>query len=87
MALELHDPELDTLAGEVSRLTGEAVEDVLRAALRERLASERAKRERQADVKAEIDAIVARVALLPVLDHRSPDEILGYDENGPPSRW
>lgn len=85
MALELHDPELDALAGEVSRLTGEAVEDVLRAALRERLASERGKRERQANMKAEIDAIVARVALLPVLDPRSPDEILGYDENGLPS--
>ena len=57
----------------------------MRGALRERLASEQAKRERQADLTAETDAIVAQVALLPVLGHRSPDEIFGYDENGFPS--
>ena len=29
--------------------------------------------------------IAARVAKLPVLDDRSPDEILGYDESGLPA--
>lgn len=29
--------------------------------------------------------IAARVAKLPVLDDRSPDEILGYDESGLPT--
>lgn len=29
-----------------------------------------------------IDAICAEIAALPVLDPRSPDEILGYDEFG-----
>jgi hypothetical protein len=32
-----------------------------------------------------IDAIIKRFAALPVLDDRTDDEILGYDENGLPS--
>jgi antitoxin VapB len=32
-----------------------------------------------------VDAICAEIAALPVLDPRSPDEILGYDEFGLPS--
>jgi hypothetical protein len=32
----------------------------------------------------ELDEIVLRFAQLPVLDARSPDEILGYDEYGLP---
>lgn len=35
--------------------------------------------------RKKIDAMCARVAALPVLDPRSPDEILGYDEFGLPS--
>jgi antitoxin VapB len=32
-----------------------------------------------------LDEIARRCAALPVLDDRSADEILGYDENGLPS--
>jgi len=35
-------------------------------------------------VREELRAIRARMARYPVLDDRSPDEILGYDENGIP---
>jgi hypothetical protein len=34
---------------------------------------------------AAIDAIQVRVAALPVLDTRSDEEIIGYDENGLPT--
>ena len=34
---------------------------------------------------AAIDAIIARCNALPILDDRSENEILGYDENGIPS--
>ena len=30
----------------------------------------------------ELQAIMARAATLPILDHRTPDEILGYNEHG-----
>jgi len=35
--------------------------------------------------RKKLDAILARFDALPVLDPRSPDEILGYDEFGLPS--
>jgi|GEM_PF-4958972 len=35
-------------------------------------------------MKREIDAILRRVDRLPVLDSRTADEILGYDEDGLP---
>jgi antitoxin (DNA-binding transcriptional repressor) of toxin-antitoxin stability system len=35
-------------------------------------------------LKREIDKILRRVDRLPELDNRSPDEIIGYDEDGLP---
>jgi hypothetical protein len=36
-------------------------------------------------LRAVIDAIADHCSSLPVIDDRSPDEILGYDEHGLPS--
>jgi hypothetical protein len=36
-------------------------------------------------MKRDIYAILHRGDALPVLDHRTPDEIVGYDENGVPN--
>jgi antitoxin VapB len=49
------------------------------------LAREERKRENKEALLADIRAIVDHFASLPVLDTRSADEILGYDENGLPS--
>jgi antitoxin VapB len=86
MALSIRDPETDRLARELARLTGESMTGAIRAALEERLARER--RRREADIERRrnaINAIVERFASLPVLDDRPDEEILGYDENGLPS--
>lgn len=85
MALSLKDPETDTLARQVASLTGETLTEAVRTSLRQRLHRERLQRGRAADLEAEIDAIVRRVAALPVLDDRSADEILGYDAKGLPT--
>jgi antitoxin VapB len=85
MALSLKDPETDALARQVAGLTGESLTVAVRTSLRERLAREQLKRGKAPDLEAAIEAIVRRVAALPVLDDRSPDEIVGYDENGLPS--
>ena len=85
MALSLKDPETDSLARQVARLTGETLTEAVRTSLAERLRRERLKRGKAPSLEAEIDAIVKRVAALPVLDDRSPDDIIGYDENGLPS--
>ena len=53
---------------------------VVTKALRDRLERARGKR-RLAD---QVNEIALRCASLPELDARTPDEILGYDENGLP---
>jgi antitoxin VapB len=83
MALSLKDPETDRLAREVSRLTGESLTQAVRVALSERLERERLRRGRSGkNLAEELDALAMEFATLPVLDPRTPDEIVGYDENG-----
>ena len=85
MALSLKDPETDRLARQVAGLTGETLTVAVRTALAERLRRERLKRGRPAELADEWKAIARRSAKRPVLDGRSADEIIGYDENGLPS--
>jgi len=85
MVLSIKDPETDRLARNLARLTGESLTDTVKAALRERLAREQRRRGKQLD-RSKLDAIVARIAALPVVDDRSPDELIGYDEFGLPTR-
>ncbi len=84
MALSLKDPETDRLARQVANLTGETLTQAVRTSLAERLARERLKQGRRASLADELEEIVQHFASLPVLDDRTPDEILGYDENGLP---
>lgn len=84
MALSIKHPEADKLARELSRLTGESLTDAVVGALRERVKRMKSNRDR-AKIMARIKALASDVRRLPVLDPRSADEILGYDENGLPS--
>ena len=82
MAISIKDPETDRLARALAAATGESLTDAIRSALRDRLEreSDRARR----GIGAEVRRIQERLARLPVLDPRSPDELLGYDEHGLP---
>lgn len=83
MALSLKDPETDRLAREVARLTGESLTEAVRTALAERLARERLRRGQPRKRLAEqLNALALECAALPDFDTRTPDEIIGYDENG-----
>lgn len=82
MAISIKDPETDRLARELAAATGETLTDAIREALRERLARE-AQRARRG-LRAEVRRIQERIARLPVLDARTDDEILGYDDHGLP---
>lgn len=82
MAISLKDPETDRLARAVAALTGETLTTAIRNALAERLQRERLKRGEPYDLVARLREIGEHCASLPVLDPRSPDEIIGYDENG-----
>ena len=82
MAISLKDPETDRLARAVAALTGETLTAAVRNALAERLERERLKRGKPQDLAAQLLEIGRHCASLPVYDPRSPDEIIGYDENG-----
>lgn len=84
MALSIKDPETDRLARELSAATGETLTVAVAVALRERLQRVRGA-VRTPDLKAELAAIADRCAALPLIDERTPDEILGYDASGLPA--
>jgi antitoxin VapB len=85
MALSLKDPETDALARQVAALTGETLTEAVRRSLAERLRMEQLKRGQRPWDQARIDALIERYNALPLLDTRSDDEILGYDDNGLPA--
>ena len=89
--ITIDDPETERLARELAARRGESVEAVVRAAVLaqaatvEELAQAEAPPAEQARRKIVIERIQREIAALPVLDTRSADEILGYDENGLPT--
>jgi antitoxin VapB len=85
MVLSIKDPEADRLARRLARLTGESITETVKAALRDRLKHEQRRRGKQID-RARIDEIVAGITALPVVDARSPEELIGYDDFGLPTR-
>lgn len=84
MALNIKDPETDRIARELAAATGESITVAVRIAMEERLQRVRARRA-ATDVRAELAAIIERGRRRAVLDDRSPEEIIGYDENGLPA--
>jgi antitoxin VapB len=81
MALHIQDPETDKLARELSAATGETITQAVNQALRDRLRTVSPARS-EAEYIARITAITDRLAKLPVLDNRTADEIIGYNEHG-----
>lgn len=77
--LYIKNPVAHRLAEQVSKRMGVTLSDAVIAALEERLR----KTDRRLD-RTKVDALCARIAALPVIDPRSPDEILGYDAFGVP---
>jgi antitoxin VapB len=81
MALSLKDAETDRLAREVAKLTGESLTQAVRTALAERLERERRKRGGK-NLVDRLNEIALHCASLPDYDTRTPDEIIGYDDEG-----
>jgi antitoxin VapB len=82
VALNIKDPETDRLARRLADATGESVTVAVRNALKEKI-----DRLPKPAGRSRFDALMAiglRCAELKDIDRRSPDEILGYDENGLP---
>jgi antitoxin VapB len=83
MALNIRNDEAERLAEALAKLTGETKTEAVKRSLRERLARLRRERSR-CRLADELDEIALHCARLPVQDSRTPDEILGYDEDGLP---
>ena len=84
MPLSIKDPEADRLARKVAQITGETITEAVVHSLRDRLAKVERSAAEIEDVVADAMAIADHCASLPLLDNRSADEIIGYDENGLP---
>ena len=79
MALSIKDLETDHLARRLAQLTGESITQAVHAAIHDRLEREQRRRGKTID-HVRIDEIVQRIAALPVVDDRSPDEAIGYND-------
>lgn len=83
MALSIKNPEAERLARELARTTGESLTQAVTEALRERLVRETGRDD--ATLERDLRQIQEEFRRLPVLDDRTPDEIIGYDEHGLPA--
>lgn len=83
MALSIKDDEADRLARRLAAATGESLTVAVREALRDRLRRIEG-RSAAPRLRETLREIRERCSRLPVLDPRSPEEILGYDDHGLP---
>ena len=81
-ALNIKDPEMQELARELAPLQGTSITEAVRESLR--VSVTRARHDSRADSRLveRVMSIGRRAASRPVLDSRTPDEILGYDDIG-----
>jgi antitoxin VapB len=84
MTVLIRDADADRIIRELAARTGETITQAVRIAAEERLARLPAPRKGRIDQEA-LERTLAKIRSYPVTDDRSPDEILGYDENGLPS--
>ena len=80
MAIYIKGPGVDRLARELARLEGTGLTEAIGRALSERHARLCAAREAK---RRRVEARLARLASLPVVDAGDPDEAI-YDEHGLP---
>jgi antitoxin VapB len=84
MALNIKDPTADRLVRELADTTGESITTAVTVAVRERL--ERVRGMSPAELRLQaILRISERAASRRVIDDRTDEEILGYDEDGLPT--
>ena len=85
MALSIKSPEVERKVRQLAAVTGESITSVIMIAVDEQLKREERRRESKQFLIDDLMAIAKHCASLPVLDDRSEDEIIGWDENGLPT--
>ena len=82
--LNIKSDDVHRAAKRLARLTGESLTQAVARAIDERLEREKSRRGR-AGVADRLRKIGRRAAARPVLDDRTPDDIIGYDDRGLPT--
>ncbi len=83
MALSFKNPEVERVARELAKVTGESMTEAISKALKQRLEKETG-RKQSATISDEVRRMLSRVAWLRRKNHRSDDELIGYDKHGIP---
>lgn len=85
MPLNIKNPKAHEYARKLSAITGKSITEVVTQALEEAFARvANTDQESFSRFTEELDSIALHCASLPILDSRSPDEILGYNDLGVP---
>lgn len=79
--LNIKNEKAHQLASELAKITGQSLTDTVLQSLQERLERQKALSRRKG-LSKRLLAIAAEMSTLPVLDSRTPDEILGYNDQG-----
>ena len=81
MTVLIDDPELEVAVQRLAEACGKPVDEVVRISLKAGVEQQRVATPRKIDWEA-VRRIQEKVARSPILDPRSADEILGYNEFG-----
>jgi antitoxin VapB len=84
MALTITNPETEKNIRALAAAMGEPIDEAVNKAALERLKLVPVKKD-DPQLMEKIYALLKRVDALPRLDHRTADEIIGYDEDGLPT--
>ena len=87
MALSIRNSETEALARDVARIMGTSITEAITESLRERAKALAPLRQKQSKAQQTREAALQRIVAKfgrGVVDQRSADDIIGYDEHGLP---
>jgi antitoxin VapB len=82
MTVLIKDEEADRLIRQLADRTGATITDAVKDAVADKLARTPLSDGEVAERLRRIEAILARADAMPTVDHRSADEIIGYNDKG-----
>jgi antitoxin VapB len=82
MAVLIKDDEANTLIRTLAKRTGSSMTDAVKKAVREELKRLPPTPKEIAERRKKLAEVIAMADSMPTLDHRTPDEIIGYNKGG-----
>ena len=82
MAVLIKDQETERMIRQLAERTGETITDAVKGAVAEKLARTPLSEEEIARRAKRLRELLAEFDAIPTVDHRSADEILGFNEKG-----